>query len=46
MFGPIENCEGIATAAAFSDIVLTEAYRELGGDLGEGVTKHPILSLV
>ncbi|QSZ67106.1 tetrahydromethanopterin S-methyltransferase subunit H [Methanofollis aquaemaris] len=44
MFGPIENCEGIATAAAFSDIVLTEALKELGGDLQ--AEKHPITLLV
>jgi tetrahydromethanopterin S-methyltransferase subunit H len=44
MFGPIENCEGIATAAAFSDIVLAEAFKELGGTVAEG--KHPLNMLV
>ncbi len=44
MFGPIENCEGIATATAFTDIVLAEACRELGGDLQEA--NHPLNKLV
>jgi len=44
MFGPIENCEAIATSAAFSDIVLAETLRELGGDIKE--PNHPINKLV
>ncbi len=44
MFGPIENCEATATAMAFSDIVLAETLRELGGDVK--IDKHPINMLV
>ncbi len=44
MFGPIENCEGMATTAAFTDIVLAEACRELGGDVQD--PNHPIMKLV
>jgi len=44
MFGPIENCEATATAMAFSDIVLAETLRELGGDVK--AEKHPINMLV
>ncbi|MBN1167461.1 MAG: tetrahydromethanopterin S-methyltransferase subunit H [Methanospirillaceae archaeon] len=40
MFGPIENCEAAATAMAFTDIVLAETYRELGGDIA--IEKHPL----
>jgi len=44
MYGPIENMEGATTAIAFTDIVLAEANRELGGDvLGD---THPIFKLV
>jgi tetrahydromethanopterin S-methyltransferase subunit H len=44
MFGPIENMEGIATAAAFSDIVLSEALKELGGEVQTQDT--PLFKLV
>ena len=44
MFGPIENCEATATAMAFTDIVLAETLRELGGDVK--AENHPINKLV
>ncbi len=44
MFGPIENCEGIATATAFTDIVLAESARELGLDVLADT--HPIYNLI
>ena len=44
MFGPIENCEATATAMAFTDIVLAETLRELGGDVQAEI--HPINKLV
>jgi tetrahydromethanopterin S-methyltransferase subunit H len=44
MFGPIENCEAAATSMAFTDIVLAETLRELGGDIKE--PNHPINKLV
>ena len=44
MFGPIENMEGMATAAAFTDIVLSESLRELGGDIQ--TENHPLNKLV
>ncbi|NLV26754.1 MAG: tetrahydromethanopterin S-methyltransferase subunit H [Methanomicrobiales archaeon] len=44
MFGPIENCEATATAMAFTDIVLAETLRELGGDIKAEI--HPINKLV
>ena len=31
MYGPIENMEGAATASAFCDIVLAEAFKDFGG---------------
>ena len=44
MYGPIENMEGAATATAFCDIVLAEAYKDFGGTLG--VEDGPISKLV
>ena len=44
MFGPIENMEGIATAAAFSDIVLSEALKDFGGEVAD--PNSPIFRLV
>ncbi|MDO9522182.1 MAG: tetrahydromethanopterin S-methyltransferase subunit H [Methanocorpusculum sp.] len=44
MYGPIENMEGAATATAFSDIVLAEAFRDFGGTIG--VEDGPISKLV
>ena len=44
MYGPIENMEGAATASAFCDIVLAEAFKDFGGT--PGVTDGPIDRLV
>ncbi|HJJ26916.1 MAG TPA: tetrahydromethanopterin S-methyltransferase subunit H [Methanocorpusculum sp.] len=44
MYGPIENMEGAATASAFCDIVLAEAFKDFGGT--PGVTDGPIDKLI
>ncbi len=44
MFGPIENCEATATAMAFTDIVLAETLKELGGTVA--TEDHPLFKLV
>jgi len=44
MFGPIENCEATVTAIAFTDIVVAETLRELGGDIK--IDNHPLNKLV
>ena len=43
MFGPIENMEGMTTAAAFSDVVLAEAFKAFGGTPDE---EGPLFKLV
>jgi tetrahydromethanopterin S-methyltransferase subunit H len=44
MYGPIENMEGAATAAAFCDIVMAEAFQDFGGT--PAVTDGPINKLI
>ena len=44
MYGPIENMEGAATAAAFCDIVMAEAFQYFGGT--PAVTDGPINKLI
>lgn len=44
MYGPIENMEGAATAAAFCDIVMAEAFQDFGGT--PAVSDGPINKLV
>ncbi len=44
MYGPIENMEGAATAAAFCDIVMAEAFLDFGGT--PAVTDGPINKLI
>jgi len=44
MYGPIENCEGAATAIAFADIVLAEAAKEFG--IEPKTPNHPLFKLV
>ncbi len=44
MYGPIENMEGAATAAAFCDIVMAEAFQDFGGT--PAVSDGPINKLI
>ncbi|KQC05355.1 MAG: tetrahydromethanopterin S-methyltransferase subunit H [Methanoculleus sp. SDB] len=44
MYGPIENCEAIMTAQAYTDIVLAEASREFGLEIKS--EEHPFFKLV
>ncbi|HJJ27940.1 MAG TPA: tetrahydromethanopterin S-methyltransferase subunit H [Methanocorpusculum sp.] len=44
MYGPIENMEGAATASAFCDIVLAEAFKDFGGT--PAVEDGPINKLI
>lgn len=44
MFGPIESMEPMATSAAFCDIVLGEACKELGGDIQDD--NHPFHRMI
>jgi tetrahydromethanopterin S-methyltransferase subunit H len=44
MYGPIENCEAIMTAQAYTDIVLCEASREFGLEIKS--EEHPFFKLV
>jgi tetrahydromethanopterin S-methyltransferase subunit H len=44
MYGPIENCEAIMTAQAYTDIVLAEASREFGLEILS--EEHPFFKLI
>lgn len=44
MYGPIESMEPMATTAAFCDIVLGEACKELGGEIQE--ENHPFYRMI
>jgi tetrahydromethanopterin S-methyltransferase subunit H len=44
MYGPIENCEAMMTAQAYTDIAVLEATRQLGIDVK--AEDHPIFKLI
>ena len=44
MYGPIENCEAMMTAQAYTDIAVLEATRQLGIDVK--AEDHPIFRLI
>ncbi|MCX6699805.1 MAG: tetrahydromethanopterin S-methyltransferase subunit H [Methanomicrobiales archaeon] len=44
MYGPIENCEAMMTAQAYTDIAVLEATRQLGIDVK--AEEHPIFKLI